>query len=102
MVFSVLQKQLDESTHCPLCKASMYWIEAEQYDQEMSYHECSHCQHQLHPDQKNNCYCAQCLAQRKRMLKEVRLQENRLYHKKQDRPVPELNQLSFINKLFLV
>src|SRR5690606_17628814 len=55
-----------------------------------------------HPDQKNNCYCAQCLAQRKRMLKEVRLQENRLYHKKQDRPVPELNQLSFINKLFLL
>lgn len=102
MVFSVLQKQLDESTHCPLCKASMYWIEAEQYDQELSYHECSHCQHQLYSDQKHNCYCERCLAQRKRMLKEVRLQENRQYHKKQDRPVLELNQLSFINKLFLL
>lgn len=102
MVFNVLQKQLDESTPCPLCKASMYWIEAEQYDQDITYHECSHCQHQLYTDQKHNCYCDQCLAQRKRMLKEVRLQENRKFHKKQDRHEYELNQLSFINKLFLL
>ena len=74
-------KQLDESTQCPLCKASMYWIEAEQYDQDITYHECNHCQHQLYTDQKHNCYCDQCLAQRKRMLKEVRLQENRKFHK---------------------
>ncbi|TQR72359.1 hypothetical protein [Acinetobacter sp. RF14B] len=102
MVFNVLQKQLDESTQCPLCRASMYWIEAEQYDQDINFHECSHCQHQLYPEQKHNCYCEHCLAQRKRLLKETRLQENHQHHKKQDQREYELTQLSFLHKLFLL
>ena len=42
MELQILQKQLDESSHCPLCQASMYWVEAEQYSQEIQFHECSH------------------------------------------------------------
>lgn len=40
MDLQILQKQLDESSHCPLCQASMFWIEAEQYSQEFQFHEC--------------------------------------------------------------
>lgn len=102
MVFNVLQKQLDASTLCPYCQAAMFWVEAEQYDQEFNYHECSHCQHQIHQNTKNNCYCEKCLSQRKKQLKDTRVQESRQRAKKQDLHQFELNQLSFINKLFLL
>lgn len=102
MVFNVLQKQLDESTRCPHCQASMFWVEAEQYDQEFNYHQCSHCEHQIHQNSKNNCYCEKCLSQRKKQLKDTRVQETRQRAKKQDIHQFELNQLSFINKLFLL
>ncbi len=82
MVFNVLQKQLDASTLCPYCQAAMFWVEAEQYDQEFNYHECSHCQHQIHQNAKNNCYCEKCLSQRKKQLKDTRVQESRQRAKK--------------------
>ena len=47
MVLQILQKQLDESSHCPLCQASMYWVDAEQFEQDIQFHECSHCQHRV-------------------------------------------------------
>ncbi|MBW6332494.1 hypothetical protein KZ866_33690, partial [Pseudomonas aeruginosa] len=50
MALQILQKQLDESSHCPLCQASMYWVDAEQFEQDVQFHECSHCQH---PEFKN-------------------------------------------------
>lgn len=102
MTLNVLQKQLDESTKCPLCQAAMYWVEAEQYEQEISYHQCSHCQHQVFSDPKNNCYCERCLANRRRMMKETRLQENRQHKSKQDVHQFELSQINFLNKLFLL
>lgn len=100
-MLQILQKQLDESAHCPLCRASMYWIEAEQYDTPMHYHECSHCHHQIYQDNKQNCHCETCTSKRKKLLKETRLQETRKY-KHQDLVEIELNQLSFMNKLFLL
>ena len=49
-MLQILQKKLDESTQCPLCRASMYWVEAEQYDKELNYHECSYCEHKIYQD----------------------------------------------------
>ena len=97
----ILQKQLDESTHCPLCHASMYWVEAEQYDSAINFHECSHCQHQVFQNSQHNCHCEKCTAKRKKMLRETMLQETRK-QKKHDYSEVELNQLSFIHKLFLL
>jgi hypothetical protein len=100
-MLQILQKQLDESTLCPLCRASMYWIEAEQYDTPFNYHECSHCKHQVFQTGQHNCHCEKCAAKRKKILRETVLQESRK-QKKQDLIEVELSQLSFINKLFLL
>ena len=102
MDLQILQKQLDESSHCPLCQASMFWIEAEQYSQEFQFHECSHCQHRVFKsDSKLNCHCAQCTAQRKKQTQQTILQEQRKY-KVKDEVIYSLNQLSFMHKLFLL
>ncbi|MCH7337050.1 hypothetical protein [Acinetobacter sp. NIPH 2699] len=102
MELQILQKQLDESSHCPLCQASMFWIEAEQYTQEFQFHECSHCQHRVFSsDSKLNCHCAQCTAQRKKQTQQTLLQEKRKYKIKDD-VIYGLNQLSFLQKLFLL
>lgn len=100
-MLQIIQKQLDESTQCPLCRASMYWIEAEQYDTPISFHQCSHCKHQLYTEKKYTCHCESCTSKRKKLLKETRLQENRKY-KNENIAALELNQLSFIHKLFLL
>lgn len=102
MSLQILQKELDESTHCPLCRAAMYWVNAEQYDKEISFHECSHCKHQVFLDAHLNCYCERCLAQRKKVMKETRLQEQQKYKKQKNLPELELGQLSFMHKLFLM
>ncbi|OEY95464.1 hypothetical protein BJD20_15375 [Acinetobacter proteolyticus] len=102
MDLQILQKQLDESSHCPLCHASMFWVEAEQYSQEFQFHECSHCQHRVfRSDSKLNCHCAQCTAQRKKQTQQTILQEQRKY-KVKDEVIYSLNQLSFLHKLFLL
>lgn len=101
-MLQILQKQLDESTLCPLCQASMYWVEAEQYEQELNFHQCSHCEHRIFQNsQQQNCHCVSCTQQRKKIMAETRLQEQQKL-KKQDAPERELNQLSFIDKLFLL
>ena len=103
MALQILQKQLDESTRCSLCQGAMFWIEAEQYDLPIQYHECAHCQHQVYQDDKGNCHCEKCASNRKKLLKETRLQEQRKYStKSKDNYEYELNQLSFLNKLFLL
>ncbi len=102
MELQILQKQLDESSSCPLCQASMFWIEAEQYTQEFQFHECSHCQHRVFKsDSKLNCHCAQCTAQRKKMTQQTLQQEQRK-NKIKDEVIYQLNQLNFIYKLFLL
>ncbi|WEI18359.1 hypothetical protein PY247_19380 [Acinetobacter proteolyticus] len=102
MDLQILQKQLDESSHCPLCHASMFWVEAEQYSQEFQFHECSHCQHRVfRSESKLNCHCAQCTAQRKKQTQQTILQEQRKY-KVKDEVIYSLNQLSFLHKLFLL
>ena len=102
MDLQILQKQLDESSHCPLCQASMYWVEAEQYTQELQFHECSHCQHRIfQQESKLNCHCAQCTAARKKQTQQTRLQEQRKYSTK-DEVIYSLNQLSFLHKLFFL
>ena len=81
----------------------MFWIEAEQYDQAMNFHECSHCHHRLFQDGRGNCHCDTCLAKRKKMLAETRLQEQRqLNSKAKDAVEYRLDQISFLNKLFLI
>lgn len=102
MDLQILQKQLDESSHCPLCQASMLWVEAEQYTQEFQFHECSHCQHRVFKsDAKLNCHCAHCTAQRKKLTQQTLLQEQRK-NKVKDEVIYSLNQLSFLHKLFLL
>ena len=103
MLLQILQKQLDESTTCPLCQAAMYWVEAEQYDQDVQFHECSHCAHRVFQDDKHTCHCERCAAKRKKLLQETRLQEQRKFKTKNKEVVElELSQLSFLHKLFLL
>lgn len=79
-MLQILQKQLDESTLCPLCQASMYWVEAEQYEQELNFHQCSHCEHRIFQNsQQQNCHCASCTQQRKKIMAETRLQEQQKF-----------------------
>ena len=101
MSLQILHKQLDESTPCPLCQAAMFWVDAEQYDKEINFHECSHCQHRVFSNSNLNCHCDSCLAQRKKILKETRQQEQRKT-KTKDIYEFELGQLSFMHKLFLL
>ncbi|AXY59841.1 MULTISPECIES: hypothetical protein [Acinetobacter] len=101
----ILQKQLDESAFCPLCKGSMYWIEAEQYDRELNFHECSYCEHRIYADQKQSCHCESCEKNKRKLIKEALSKESyNLKNKGKDKDMVEhkLNQLSFIQKLFLL
>lgn len=104
MSLNVLRKQLDDSRFCPLCQAAMYWVEAEQFDQDVTFHECSHCKHRLFQEPQHNCYCESCLSQRKRALTEAKRQERQIYQRRQKKDVvlKELHQLRFIDKLFLL
>lgn len=102
MSIQVLRKQLDESQHCPLCQASMYYIDAEQFEKEFSFYQCSHCEHQFFPDGQRNCHCEKCQHLRKQMIKETSLQERRFKEKQSDIVIKELTQLSFLQQLFLL
>lgn len=104
-MLQILQKKLDESTQCPLCRASMYWVEAEQYDKELNYHECSYCEHKIYQDKVHTCHCIGCQNNRKKLIKEALNQETyKQKNKGKDKADMEhkLNQLSFIQKLFLL
>lgn len=102
-MIQILRKQLDESTFCPLCQASMLFIEAEEFEKEIVFHQCSHCQHQVFQDSQHNCHCPSCLQKRKQLMKATRLQEQRKRSSKEkDVVLLELDQLSFLNKLFLL
>ena len=98
----ILLKKMDESTFCPLCQAAMYYIEAEDFDQELTYHECSYCQHQVFHNDRYNCHCERCLAKRKKVMAETRLQEQRKLKRKTEVHELSLEQLSFQYKLFLL
>ncbi len=102
MLLQILKKKLDESTFCPLCRASMYFIEAEEFEQELNFHECSHCKHQFFQDDKHNCHCESCKNKRKKLLKETLLQEQRKIKQKKDIVEHSLDQLNFLHKLFLL
>ncbi|OTG66374.1 hypothetical protein [Acinetobacter silvestris] len=100
-MLQILRKQLDDSTYCPLCQASMYFVEAEEFDKDINFHQCSHCHHQIFPDQQRNCHCDTCQSKRKKLMKDARLQEQRKFQKKEVYELG-LNQLSFLHKLFLL
>lgn len=105
MQLQVINKQLDESTFCSLCKAAMYFVEAEENDREFYFNECSFCGHCEFPDNRHNCNCESCLAKRKKIIKETTEEEVRFRSgKKKQKEYTEvdLNQLSFIQKLFLL
>ncbi|WP_445116069.1 hypothetical protein [Acinetobacter sp. WZC-1] len=102
MALHILKKKLDESHSCPLCQAAMYFIEAEEFEQELNYHECSHCQHKLFQNDQHNCHCKHCTETRKKLLTETRLQEQRKLSKNKQTTEYRLEQLSFLNKLFLL
>ena len=102
MALQILQKKLDESTFCPLCQASMFFIEAEEFDQELYYHQCSHCEHQNYQNNARNCHCQRCMTQRKKLMAQTKLQEQRKLQKKTDVIEKSLDQLNFMHKLFLL
>ncbi|WP_151832049.1 hypothetical protein [Acinetobacter ursingii] len=101
MILNILKKQLDESTLCPLCQAAMYFVEADQFDQEVLFHECSHCQHQVFADAKMVCHCATCTKQRKKMMQDTLQQEQRK-NKIKDDIIYNLEDLSLLHKLYLL
>ena len=102
-MLQILQKNADESSFCPLCQASMYFIEAEEFDKEILFHQCSHCHHQVFQDENRNCHCERCIAKRKKMMQETRIQEQRkIASKNKDIQELDLHQLSFMHKLFLL
>ncbi|ESK40907.1 hypothetical protein P256_00335 [Acinetobacter nectaris CIP 110549] len=101
MFIQIIKKQLDSSTLCPLCHAAMYWVDAEQFDTDLNFHQCSHCEHRVFQSSAFSCHCEACTQKRKKMLKETRLQEVRKFRKK-DIEAPSLHQLSFVKKLFLL
>ena len=70
-MLQILQKQLDESTFCPLCQASMYYVEAEEFEKEIHFHQCSHCHHQVFQNGQLTCHCETCQSKRKKMMKEI-------------------------------
>jgi len=100
-MLQILQKQLDESTFCPLCQASMYYVEAEEFEKDVHFHQCSHCHHQVFPNNQGNCHCETCQNKRRKLIKETRLQETRKLKRKDDFELG-LDQLSFLHKLFLL
>lgn len=102
MSIQVLRKQLDESQHCPLCQASMYYIDAEQFEKELNFYQCSHCEHQIFQEAHRTCHCESCQNTRKKMIKETRQQEQRFKESKSDLVIKDLNQLSFLQQLFLL
>ncbi|MCU4414051.1 hypothetical protein KTH71_08370 [Acinetobacter sp. WU_MDCI_Axc73] len=101
MTLNILKKQLDESTLCPLCQAAMYFVEADQFDQDIHFHECSHCQHQVFTDAKMVCHCASCTKQRKKMM-QATLQQEQRKNKMKDDIIYNLEHLSLLHKLFLL
>ena len=101
-MLQILQKQLDDSTLCPLCRAAMYWIDAQQIDDtEINFHECSHCEHRIFKELSLTCHCQTCKQKRKKQLKETRLQELRKF-KKKEIETKSLEQLTFLQKIFLL
>lgn len=101
MPIQILRKQLDSSTLCPLCQAAMYWVDAHMNDQDLNFHECSHCAHRTDTNDMLTCHCEHCTQQRKKLVKETRFQEIRKYRQKNLEPL-SLNQLTFLQKLFLL
>lgn len=80
----------------------MWWVEAEQYEQPVEFHECSFCQHRLFRQPQHTCHCESCGKSRKKLLKETRLQEQRKYSPNKPLHELELHQLTFMQKLFLL
>ncbi|MEB3767828.1 hypothetical protein [Acinetobacter sp. MD2] len=101
-MIQILQKQLDASTLCPLCRAAMFWVDAEFADQDLSFHQCSHCEHRLFQDDRHSCHCDACQKQRKKMIKATRQQERREHQTKKELEIQSLNKLSLLHKLFLL
>ncbi|AOA58431.1 hypothetical protein [Acinetobacter larvae] len=102
MFAQILNKQLDESQLCPICRASMFYIEAEEYDKPLNYFQCSHCQHQIYIEDQRSCHCEACQKQRKKQIQATRLQEQRLYQQDEHKDEYELQQLNFMQQLFLL
>lgn len=103
MTLQILQKTLDSSTYCPICKGAMFWVEAEEYDIDILFHQCSYCEHQIFPNGERNCHCDACSKSRRSKIKETKAQEVRKKHRKaNDEEIKNLESLSFLTKLFLL
>lgn len=103
MVLRVLNKSLDASTHCNLCKGAMFWVEAEEYDIEIQYHQCSYCEHRIYINEQRACHCSACTKSRKAKIKETKAQEIRKeFRKVNDEVIKNLDDLTFLTKLFLL
>lgn len=60
MALLILQKEHDESSFCPLCKASMFLVSAELNDVPLEYFECTHCEHKISESDAMQCTCQNC------------------------------------------
>lgn len=105
MEIQVLSKILDESSFCPLCKGASYFVEAEFNDQEFQFSECSFCNHRVFPENNHTCHCDKCAEKRKQIIRETSKEEKLAIRRKQqisEDDVMDLNQLNFLQKLFLL
>lgn len=103
----IYQKNLDESQFCPMCRASMYWIEAEFYHKPLNFHQCSSCQHSVfYGENAQSCQCQKCTQLRKKSLQETKSLEKRTNWQKKNKYKDDaetlLDDLSLSDKLFLL
>lgn len=105
MDIDILQQHLTNE-NCSLCQHHLYEMEANIYGRVYHYFQCSNteCQHQIFPQQDRICYCTDCRILHKKALKqsskdEIKKQNKKIKH---EDLITEINQLSFIHKLFLL
>lgn len=106
MEIQVLTRSLDESIFCPLCNGAMYYVDGEFNDHELTFNECSFCNHRVFNDKGHTCHCESCLEKRKKIIRETSAEEARVVSRKRRKvdtnEVIDLLQLSFMQKLFLL
>lgn len=103
----IYQKSLDESQLCPLCRASMYWIEAEFYHKPLNFHQCSTCQHCVfYGENAQSCQCAKCTQQRKKSVQDAKSLEKKKDWQKRNKFKEDaevlLDDIPLMDKLFLL
>lgn len=96
MALLILQKEHDESSFCPLCKASMFLVSAELNDEPIQYFECTHCEHKISESEAMQCTCRACSQDLLTSKNETTKNSKKVLN------IRPLTSLYLIDKLFLL